>query len=254
LKEAVVLDRVWVKFDQVVLEDISLTVQERHILSVVGPNGSGKTTLLKAILGLKDPYRGSIRVFGEEPRRAGRGVVGYLPQMNSIEPNFPVSAYDMVAFSRFAGKSLWPLLQKSEKNLVKDALERVQMGHLAERHFGSLSGGQKQRVLIARALVLKPKILILDEPSTGLDAVAQDQFYAMLRTFRDADGMTILIVSHDIGAVSGIVDEIACLNRKIHFHGRPSETIRYDALEKVFGKDIRFVFHDSNCLTCRKDS
>jgi zinc transport system ATP-binding protein len=127
------------------------------------------------------------------------------------------------------------------------------MEQFSQHHFGSLSSGQKQRILIARALAINPTMLILDEPATGLDAVAQDSFYHLLTALRDSEGLTIIMVSHDIGSVSLFVDKIACLNRKIHFHGAPAKCIEsQETMEAVFGKNVQFLFHDKNCETCTR--
>ena len=246
------LKDIWVRYGSAnVLEAIHLSILEKEIVTVVGPNGGGKTTLLHTILGFKEPYRGEIQVMGRTPAKIkDSGLIGFLPQMNDHDQHFPVTAYDVVAMSRHAKKSLGRRLDKTDHRIILDALAAVNMLDWKQHHFGSLSGGQQQRVLIARALAAKPKILILDEPSTGLDAVAQDSFYHLLHRIRDEEDLTILMVSHDIGSVSAFVDQIACLNRRIHFHGRPQDRIPSEALEKTFGKHIHFLVHDEHCLTC----
>jgi zinc transport system ATP-binding protein len=250
---AIELHNVSVRYErEIVLEDISLTVEEREIVSIVGPNGSGKSTLLRTIMGLKAPSAGSVLVYGLSPAEArSKGIFGYLSQQSSYDGRFPVRVYDVVAMSRYARCGIVEKLSRDDRKKIETALERVGMREYATNHFGSLSGGQKQRVLIARALALEPKILLLDEPATGLDAVAQDSFYDLLKELRDVAGLTIVIVSHDIGAVSEIVDRLACINRKIHFHGRPSECAPDEMIAKVFGRNIHVVRHDKNCPTCR---
>lgn len=241
--------------ENLALDRIQFEVNPQEIVSVVGPNGSGKTTLIHTILGLIDPFQGIVRVFGDSPRKArNQGRIGFLPQETAADLRFPVSAYDVVAMAVSAQKRLFHFLSSSDRSKVMEALEKVQMDGSSQAHFGSLSGGQKQRILIARALAVQPRLLILDEPSTGLDIVAQESFYTLLQQLRNTEGLTILFVSHDIGAVSGVVDRIACLNRKIHFHGKPSYCVPSDALEKVFGKDVQFVYHDRGCQTCGEDS
>lgn len=246
---------VWVQYDDnIVLEDIDLTVYEKEIITVVGPNGSGKSTLLKTILGFNQPYRGEVRVFGKPPKKIRKsGLIGYLPQGSHYDSQFPVGVFDVVAMSRYAQKRFIERLNKDDYRKIGESLEKVDMLDFKNHHFGSLSGGQKQRVLIARSLAIHPKILILDEPSTGLDAVAQDNFYQLLLQLRDNEALTIIIVSHDIGSVSTIADKVACLNRKMHFHGKPSECIPTEALAKVFGKDVYFLHHDEECETCRRE-
>jgi zinc transport system ATP-binding protein len=250
---AIDIRNAWVRYNgDIILEDISLSVEEREIVSIVGPNGSGKSTLLRAIMGLKECYRGGVEVFGKNPARTRQGgVFGYLPQAASYDARFPVNVFDVVAMSRYSRKTIIEKLSRSDRALIVESLDRVGMRDVIGSHFGSLSGGQKQRVLIARALALKPRILMLDEPVTGLDAVAQDSFYDMLKDLRDRDNLTILMVSHDIGTVSTVVDRLACVKRKLHFHGKPGERIPDETLAKVFGRNIHVVEHDKNCPTCR---
>lgn len=242
---------VWVHYDgTVILEDVSLDVAEGEILSIVGPNGSGKSTLLRTILGFKKPTRGTVTVLGGPPRKAPPGAIGYLPQKSAVDHTMPVSVFDVVAMVRYAGKGLMERLNDDDRSRIAASLEKVEMAHLTNRHFGSLSGGQKQRVLIARALAVGPRILLLDEPSTGLDVVAQDNFYQMLLSLRASLNLAIVMVSHDIGAVSSIVDRLACLKTKIHFHGSPGECLSDENLSDAFGKNVYFVRHDTNCHGC----
>jgi zinc transport system ATP-binding protein len=254
-KKVVCIQNLWVRYDStVVLEDINLDICEREIISIVGPNGSGKTTLIKTIMGFKKPFRGKVSLFGNAPSRIlNTGSIGYLPQNEVFDAKFPIRVLDVVAMSCYAKKRFIERLTKKDVIRIHEVLQKVEMEDSAHHHFGTLSSGQKQRVLIARALAINPKILILDEPATGLDAVAQDSFYHLLANLRDTEGFTIVMVSHDIGSVSLIVDRIACLNRKMHFHGTPSKCIESKKiLEKVFGKNVQFLFHDQSCETCKK--
>ncbi|HNR89649.1 MAG TPA: metal ABC transporter ATP-binding protein [Spirochaetota bacterium] len=251
----IALNNVWVEFGSIiVLEDITLAVCPREIVSIVGPNGSGKTTLLRTMMGLTRPTRGTVSILETAPAEIMRtGRIGYLPQERRQDERFPVTAYDVVAMSRFARTAVIERLTRTDRQAIEGALETVGMADAARAHFGSLSGGQKQRVLIARALALNPEILLLDEPSTGLDAVAQDSFYLLLRKLRDERGLAIVIVSHDIGTVSMIVDTVACIKRKLHFHGKPADCLGSDRLAEVFGKNVYVLHHDKNCPTCRDD-
>lgn len=254
MDEVISLQNVWARYDgSVVLEDVSLSVNKREIVSIVGPNGSGKSTLLKTIMGFKQPFRGTVRVMGLPPRKVPSGTIGYLPQKNSLDYTMPVSVFDVVAMSRYAGCRVLEKLSAEDRMRIDRALESAEMSDHRLRHFGSLSEGQKQRVLIARALALQPKILLLDEPSTGLDALAQDNFYQMIRTLKDTMDLAILMVSHDIGAVSNIVDRLACLKNKIHFHGKPMDCFSNDSLSSVFGKNVVYVAHDKSCDGCEDE-
>ncbi len=250
--EAVIsLEKVWVRYnDSVILEDVSLTVNTGEILSIVGPNGSGKSTLLRTIMGFKEPYQGTVTVLGKPPRKAPRGSIGYLPQKSTVDFTMPVSVFDVVAMARYAGKGMFERLNGEDRSRIEEVLKQVEMADKIGHHFGSLSEGQKQRVLIARALAVGPKILLLDEPSTGLDALAQDNFYQMLLSLRTSMNLTIVMVSHDIGAVSSIVDRLACLKTRLHFHGTPGDCLSNESLSSVFGKNVYYVKHDKNCEGC----
>ena len=187
INSAIIVCDLWVRYNgRFVLEAINLTVGQGEIVSIVGPNGSGKTTLLNTILGFKDSAKGSVQILGEDPKVARRaGEIGYLPQNAAADGRFPVTAWDTVAMARFARNSIFYRRDKFDNQKIHEALEKVEMSDLSDQHFGSLSGGQQQRVLIARALALEPRILLLDEPSTGLDLVAQDSFYSLLQTLRN---------------------------------------------------------------------
>jgi zinc transport system ATP-binding protein len=253
-KVAVSLKNVWVRYGKrVVLESIDLDILQEEIISIVGPNGSGKTTLLHTILGLKKPFLGDVVISKDMIDCSGHRIpIGYLPQRGALESRFPISVFDVVAFSIYSQKGLFSGLNHEDENMIQEALDCMEMARYKHDHFGSLSGGQKQRVLIARALALGPKLLVLDEPSTGLDIVSQDRFYALLERLRNEKNLTIIIVSHDIGAVSSVVDRVACLNRRIHYHGKPTDSIPSEALQQVFGEHVQFVFHSHHCQTCEK--
>lgn len=253
VSDVVSIKHVWVRYGgKTVLEDINFNVREKEIISIVGPNGGGKTTLLYTLMGLKKPFRGEISVMGTSGvAELPPGTVAYLPQLHHHDRSFPVNVFDVAAMSIRAMKKPGQRLSGSDREALDAALAMVDMKAFRQHHFGTLSGGQQQRILIARALAVKPVLLIMDEPSTGLDAVAQDSFYRLLQQLRDEEGLTIIFVSHDVGTVSAMVDTVACLNRKIHFHGNPQDGIPSAAREAVFGTGINFLIHDEQCKTCR---
>ncbi len=256
MNNVISLDNVSVKYgSNIILEKINLHVKEKEIVSIVGPNGGGKTTLIKTILGFKEHFEGNAKVLNLPPSKISRsGLVGYLPQKQEDNYNVPVSAYDVVAFSRYARKKILERLTSQDREIIEMSLDKTGMLDLANHPFNELSGGQRQRILIARALALKPRLLILDEPSTGLDRVAQDSFYNLLTTLRENENITILLISHDIGAVSVIVDKIACLNRRIHYHGNPKDGIPDNIRERIFGSNINILLHDEHCESCGGDN
>jgi ABC-type Mn2+/Zn2+ transport system ATPase subunit len=139
---------------------------------------------------------------------------------------------------------------RNNKEVAMNLLAKVNMADHAERPFGALSGGQQQRVNIARALASEPKLLVLDEPSTGIDSLAQEDFYELLAKLRDEQSISVIMVSHDIGVITSHADQIACLNVQLHYHGEPDSCFSPEISEKVFGKDLKVIVHDSECATC----
>ena len=207
-----------------VLHDINLTVHSDDYLGIIGPNGGGKTTLMRLILGLMKPTEGTIRFFKEEKDENGNAIskevkeitMGYLPQYNDLDKQFPISVYEVVLSGLSKTKSLFARYTKAQHQQVLDTLERMQLLDLQDRHIGALSGGQLQRVLLARAIVSKPDVVILDEPNTYIDRRFQKQMYEMLEQINKE--CAIIIVSHDIAEVLNNVKHIACVNHHLHYH------------------------------------
>ncbi len=230
--------------DLVALEDVSFTVHAGDFLAVVGPNGSGKTTLLRALLGLVRPERGEVRVFGRVPWAPGgeRWRIGYSPQVTSVDLRFPVRAREVVLMGRYGRIGLVRRPAAADRAAAARALERVGVADLADRPLARLSGGQRQRVFLARALVAEPDLLLLDEPTTGVDVASTESLYELLDGLRRG-GMTIVIVSHDIGVVASYVDAVACINRRLVAHGRPDEVLTSAALEQMYGCEAMLFHH-----------
>lgn len=206
---------------RLILEDVSLPVQEGDFLAVIGPNGSGKTTLLKIILGLIEPDRGRVRIMGRPPVEfRERHLIGYIPQKAThFDPIFPASVREVVGMTvRRTGMS-----RREEDEAVRAALDVVGISGLERRRIGALSGGEQQRAFIARALVRRPRILFLDEPTAGVDAETQREFYGLLDRLNREQGITIVLVTHDIGVVDKHVTRVACLNRRLVYHGTHEE-------------------------------
>ena len=196
-----------------VLHDINLTVYQDDYLGIIGPNGGGKTTLMRLILGLMKPTEGRIRYYkdGQEVKEIR---MGYLPQYNSLDKQFPISVYEVVLSG--LSKSLFSRYTKTQHQQVLNCLERMQLMEFKDRHIAALSGGQLQRVLLARAIVSKPDVVILDEPNTYIDRRFQKQMYEMLEQINKE--CAIIIVSHDIAEVLNNVKHIACVNNHLHYH------------------------------------
>jgi zinc transport system ATP-binding protein len=219
-----------------VLEDVSLSIKERDFLGIIGPNGGGKTTLLKMILGLIKPLKGEVKVFGASPED-GRKNIGYIPQASLFDRDFPVNVFDVVLMSRWGKSGLFGGFGKHDKTAAEKALEQVGMIDYRTRRIGSLSEGQKQRVFIARALTSHPGLLLLDEPTSSIDPAMQKSFYELLDKLKKT--MAVVLVSHDIGIISGYVDKVACLNRKLFYHD--SKDIKQRDLEGLYKCPIELI-------------
>lgn len=208
--------------DRQVLDDITFCIDEGVFLGIIGPNGGGKTTLLKLILGTLPLPSGRIELFGRSLDALGaeRSLIGYVPQKHEIDKNFPVSALDVVLMGAVAKVGLFRRIPAELKERAAALLDRVGVGDLKDRPIGRMSGGQQQRTFIARALISEPRLLILDEPTVGLDSAGQKNFLQLIRNLKDELQLTVIMVSHDVGQLSFYSDQIACLNRRLHWHNR----------------------------------
>ncbi len=233
--------------EQKVLDDINLTVNKGEFLGIVGPNGSGKSTLIKCILGFLKPQQGNISVFGSPIRKLSDiSRIGYVSQKaNSFNTGFPATVKEVVASGLYGKLGLFRRVTKKHMEQVERAIAQVDLMPYMNRNIGKLSGGQQQRAFIARALVADPDLLVLDEPTVGIDARTTEQFYELLRRLHQEEGMTLLMVTHDIGTVSSVVDRVACLNRHLHYHGDPAgfEERQQEILTRAYGYDLQVVNH-----------
>ncbi len=207
---------------KVILDDITFCIDQGIFLGVIGPNGGGKTTLLKLILGDLPQQSGRIEIFGNSlsDSRADRALIGYVPQRSDIDQNFPATALDVVLMGAVAKAGLFRRIPRETRQRAMHLLEKTGIADLANRPIGRMSGGQQQRVYIARALINEPRLLILDEPTVGLDSTSQKQFLHLVEELKQEFGLTVIMVSHDIGQLAHYADQMACLNRKLHFHER----------------------------------
>lgn len=226
---------------ETVLSEVSFSVAQGDFVALVGPNGGGKTTLLKLVLGLLKPRAGRVLLFGQPPERV-RSRVGYLPQHALLDPSFPVSVLDVVLMGRLGadgGPSLGPW-GRAQRDAARQALEEVQAERLAGRPFRALSGGQRQRVLIARALATRPELLVLDEPTAGVDAQGEKELYTLLSELNRS--VTILLVTHDLGFVSTFVNQVVCVNRRVVMH--PTSQVTGEVISEIYGREVAMVRHD----------
>lgn len=221
-----------------VLRDISMRVDSRSRLGILGPNGGGKSTLIKLILGMLRPHAGSISVFGRTPDEARReGLVGYLPQRIGADLDWPLSVEQIVAMPLRAKLKPWQKLSAEDHASVDRAMELLEVDTLRDRRIGALSGGQLQRTMIARAISTRPKLLVLDEPTLGVDIAGQQRFSSLIDTISAELGLTTIVVTHDMRALVAVADRVACLSRSLHFHDTP-DGLTPAVLAQVFAHDI----------------
>jgi ABC-type Mn2+/Zn2+ transport system ATPase subunit len=213
---------------QAILDDLTFEIPRGDFLGLVGPNGSGKTTLLRAMLGTLAPLRGDIQI------APGVGF-GYVPQREQIESRYPLQVVDVVMMGRYHRVGLGRRPGRADREAALEALRRVGMVEMADRHIGGLSGGQKQRTLIARALVGNPTVLVLDEPTNGLDLVATTQILGLIRELHEQDGLTVLMVSHALNEVANYVDRIGLLVEGHLRLGPVEEVLSEQSLSDLYG-------------------
>ncbi len=242
-KDVVRFDDVWVERDgRQVLEGVTFAMGAAEFVGIVGPNGAGKTTLLKVMLGLIPVSRGRIQVFGRSP---GEGIrehpIGYVPQRHVIAPRFPATVGDVVMMGRISSLGPFRFPGARDWEEVHRSLELVGMGRLEGRAIGELSGGEQRRAMLAQALCASTKLLVLDEPTIGLDLPAEHEFYALLRRLQSELALAVIAVSHDLVALAGEVDELICINRRIHVHGNPDEVVHSHAIREAYSCEFDFL-------------
>jgi len=227
------------------LSNVSFNVEAGDFFAVMGPNGSGKTTLVRLALGLANPTAGEIRLFGVPASKFDRwDMVGYVPQtMDGIHTQFPATVREIVAHGLYKGFDPFGFWRRGRQEVVERSLEVVGIEDLADRRISAVSVGQQQRALIARSLVRRPKLLVLDEPEAGVDAAGQEQLYSVLRRLNTEQGITILMVSHDIGAVLQEAKTVACINRTVVFHGPPHHMTQKE-ISDLYGLPMDVLLHD----------
>ncbi|NWJ43874.1 metal ABC transporter ATP-binding protein [Marine Group I thaumarchaeote] len=210
------------------LEDISFGIAEGDFLGIIGPNGAGKSTLFQCMLGLRTQYDGTIKFFGQDIRDSRKYLsqVGFVPQKPVVDRNFPATIREVLSMSQ----------NSNDPKKVDEALQKVWMHELADRRIGDLSVGQQQRVFIAKALVNSPKILVLDEPVTGIDQYNQDLFFQILGELNTKEKISIIWASHDLDAVERLASKVACLNKTLFFHGVSEEFFSDDEMLKKYSE------------------
>lgn len=236
---AIEVKNVYFRYEKtLVLDDINFKVEKNDFVGIIGPNGGGKTTFIKILIGLLKPEKGSVEIFGKPAHKLTK-YIGYVPQSFNFDNNFPINVKDVVMMGRLNSTTPSGKATKTDKQIVEECLSKVDMLQSKDELIGNLSGGQKQRVLIARALSVQPKILILDEPTASIDSKAGKNFYELLAELNKE--MTIIMISHDIGVVSQYVRKIACLNKQLVFHN--SKEISKEMLEATYHCPVDLIAH-----------
>ncbi|MDD2651935.1 MAG: metal ABC transporter ATP-binding protein [Sulfurimonas sp.] len=229
--------------EHAILSNISLEIFPSEYIAVIGPNGGGKTTLVRMLLGLEKPTNGEVKIYGKKLSHFKEWYkIGYVPQRASlVDSSFPATVLDIVNMGRTSQRTLFSTLSKSDKKFVHDAMQKMDILDLADKMVGTLSGGQRQRVMIARALASNPKILILDEPNTGVDIASQKKFYTLLRELNKKDGITIVFITHDIGVIADDIARLFTINQKAIICNNPKQTLSCEEMSSLYGIDAHLL-------------
>lgn len=229
-----------------VLQDIHLAVNHGDFVGILGPSGSGKTTLLRAILGAVNLFDGEIRIDGRSITDS-KPIVGYVPQLETIDWNFPVTVEQVVMMGRTSENWPFPWHRRADRKNAEEIMQRLGIAHLSKRHIRDLSGGQQQRAFLARALVSSPKLLLLDEPTMGVDIKTRDEVMHLLDELNHQD-VTIVMTTHEINAVAAHLPWVVCMNGSIIAEGPPNEVFTSQNLKRTYGADLHVTQYEGMTL------
>jgi zinc/manganese transport system ATP-binding protein len=230
-----------------VLRDVDLTIGRGAFVGIVGPSGAGKTTLLRAIVGVVPRVEGRITVDGRQVTRGVTTGVGWVPQLETVDWNFPATVREVVLMGRWAERRWQAWASADDRRRVDQLLERLGIGGLAGRHIRELSGGQQQRVFLARALIADPALLLLDEPTSGVDLKTRDDILHLLADL-NGDGITIVLTTHELNTVAAHLPWVVCVNGAIVAEGDPDDIFTSAILGRTYGADLRVVRQDGVVL------
>jgi ABC-type Mn2+/Zn2+ transport system ATPase subunit len=231
--DAVRIEDLVVRYERTVaLDGVTLGVRFGEAIGIVGPNGSGKSTLLKTIAGLLQPSGGQVSVLGTQPGKLAPGSIAYVPQIEAADWSFPANVWDVVAMGRFPRLPFWQRFGAADRTAVAEALHAVNMYELSNRHIAQLSGGQQQRVFVARAIAQQPRLLLLDEPTTGVDAETEESLRRVVRSLVEA-GLPVLMTTHDLDRVDEWFDRLMVLDRRVLALGTPDDVLASGAYTAI---------------------
>ncbi|MBW6489322.1 MAG: metal ABC transporter ATP-binding protein [Sulfurimonas sp.] len=228
---------------QTILSNISLEIFRSEYIAIIGPNGGGKTTLIRMLLGLEKPTSGEVKIYGKKLSNFKEWYkIGYVGQRAShVDASFPATVLDIVKMGRTSQRSIFGAFSELDNQLVRDAMLKMDILDLKDKMIGTLSGGQRQRVMIARALASKPEILILDEPNTGVDALSQKNFYALLRELNKKEGITIVFITHDIGVIADDIARLFTINQKAVVCNNPKQALSCEEMSELYGIEAHLL-------------
>jgi len=229
------------------LDGINVDVNQNDLIALLGPNGAGKSTLLKVILGLIKPTSGSVNLFGSQELSKNLKYVGYVPQSAQVrDPNLPFSVYETVMLGRTPHAGLFHGVGAQDRQKVEETLKLFEIHELKDRKIGQLSGGQSQRVFLAKAMVADPKLLLLDEPTSGVDTTSKSEFYKILERLNKERGITVILSSHDVGVITKIANRVLCINRSQFFCGENADFSASAEIHKVYDHPVELMEHSDH--------
>ncbi|MHB8481795.1 MAG: metal ABC transporter ATP-binding protein [Nitrospiria bacterium] len=238
------------------LKELSLEVKEGEFIGVIGPNGSGKTTFLRAILGLILPRSGHLHILDCDCKKLQchhRAKIGYVPQKDNVDPHFPITVFETVLMGRYSSLGLFKRPGERDFEIVMKSLENVSMASFKDTPLGNLSGGQQRRVFIARALTQLPQMLLLDEPTTGIDSPTSHTIIELIRRLHKELHLTIIFVTHEINTISPYIDRLVLLNKNLIAVGKPKEVLVNETLAKVYGKEVMILERERGAYVIMED-
>ena len=248
---AIQVEGLEVQYDHyIAIHDVDLEIDAGQRVAVVGPNGAGKSTLLKAIAGVSPPSAGQVRIFGHQP--GGHVCIAYVPQRSQVDWRFPVTVREVVMMGRIRKIGLFRWPRAHDWDFVDEAMRRVDINDLADRHIADLSGGQQQRVFLAQALAQEAEIILLDEPLTGLDAPTQEAIFELLEQLKAA-GVTVMVATHDLNQAATFFDQVILINHRLIAFGPPQAALSREFLLTAYGGQLHQLEGEDGAIVLADD-